>query len=49
MQKLRNKYLFNSETGQDFKKTTDILNLKLPIKCLLNGIVIKLRKFYIKM
>jgi len=49
MQKFVNKYLFNPETGQDFKWTPDILKLKLPVKCLLDGIVIKLRKLYIKM
>jgi len=49
IQKFRNKYLFNPETGQNFKRTLDILSLKPLVKCLLNGIVIKLRKLYIKM
>jgi len=44
MQKFRNKYLLNLKNEQDFQRTADIPNLKLPIKCLLNGIVIKLRK-----
>ena len=44
MQKFRNKYLFDPKTGRAFERTADILNLKLLIKCLLKGIVIKLRK-----
>lgn len=48
MQTFRDKYLFNPESKQDCKRTADILNMKLPVKCLLNCIVIKLRKLYVK-